>query len=313
MIPQGNSHFSSPLELAIKDKKINEVIERIRRFIEEGGSPDQFFKIISSAEVVEIKAKFDEAIKRGEHGLIEFSLRLCFLYFTTRDVDIDITVLARTPGTPSLPVAVRKRIELERLLKVRDRKLAEEILSEDMPGDRELRSIATFVEYQPKNILPECPALFLISRVKATDDICAKICDHIFRVHEKSFTDKIFTHLSPYLKDVYGIKIIARSQSSCYEAYNRLRTLEGIKVVEFKDYIKSEKKSGFVCLKPVVYSSDQVYEIQIQSKVMYDLEIRDTRASHRTYMERRERLRASFGNRYRQCYEYLRKLFERHA
>ena len=309
MCPDETTTFLSPLELAVKDEKTNEVIDRIRRFVEEGGSPEDFTSIIRPEEIIHIKGKFEEAIKRGEHSLVELTLRFCFLFFGTRDVRLDVTVLARTPGHPSLPVSLRKRIELERLLEVRDRNLAVEILIEEMPENKDLRSIASFVEYQPKIVPPDCPALFLISRVKATDDICAKICDHIFRVHELAHSDKIFTRLSPYLKDVYGIKIITRSRGACYEAYNRIRSLEGIRVVEFKDYLKSEKESGFVCLKPVISSSDLVFEIQIEPKLNYELEIRDQQVSHRTYKERRDRLRATFGERYRLCYEYLRRLF----
>jgi hypothetical protein len=70
-------------------------------------------------------------------------------------------------------------------------------------------------------------------------------------------------------------------------------------LLESKDYLGSRKKKrGFEAYKLVIQRICQIFEVQLQTKVMFEWENIGFQENHLTYKERQMRLRARLGKQY---------------
>lgn len=173
----------------------------------------------------------------------------------------------------------------------------------------EANLIANVVEYQPSE--PNPYAIHrLVSRIKAEEEIWNKVVDEIFDLDRLVKRDKQLRHLSRYVKDVFGIKIVVGEVSDMHRMQSALgewlwsdeairalnlepqENMKRLEFVEVKNYLTERKSSGWEAIKSVVRWSDKTFEIQVQSLRNFLREReRLTRESHLSFRANRERVR----------------------
>jgi hypothetical protein len=189
--------------------------------------------------------------------------------------------------------------------------------------------VANVVEYQPIAI-NEFRIQKIISRIKAEEEIWNKVTDEIFDLDSLIKRDKQMSHLSFFVKDVFGLKIVVgdardvdplqRTLSSKSFSDSSRTTLgiplekstEMLEILEVKDYSghESKKQSGWGAVKSVVSWWGKTIEIQIIPLNTY-LHEREylTKESHAGFRSRREELRTLVTNDY-PLYGFMRHLLQ---
>ena len=185
-----------------------------------------------------------------------------------------------------------------------------------MQGDTIARAtlVSNVVEYLA--LAPNPLGVFrLLSRVKAEEEIWNKVADEIFNLDGLVLRDKELRHLSRFVKDVFGIKVVVADEADVYKVHQALTALElknealarfslppgvwasSLEFLEVKDYLDREhrKRSGWKAMKSVVRWADKTFEIQLQplGNFLHEREAL-TRESHAGFKARREELRTKW-------------------
>jgi hypothetical protein len=177
--------------------------------------------------------------------------------------------------------------------------------------------VANFVEYQPLE-LDDAGIHRLTSRIKAEEEIWNKVVDEMFGIDTLLTRDKQLAHLSRYVKDIFGLKVIIGDWNKILAFQDELQNLafsqeeldkldipvnpttQRLEWLETKDYIQGaqQKKSGWKALKSVVRWWDSTFEIQVQPLRNY-LQERErlTQESHASFKTRREEMRTALEER----------------
>lgn len=114
----------------------------------------------------------------------------------------------------------------------------------------------------------ESPVEHIKTRVKTPQSIIKKL--------ERRNIDPTPENAKEYLTDIAGIRIICSFTSDIYKIFEMLENQNDIKLIKYKDYIQSPKKSGYQSLHmiisiPVFLSNGEVdvpVEIQIRTIAM---------------------------------------------
>jgi hypothetical protein len=177
--------------------------------------------------------------------------------------------------------------------------------------------VSNVVEYEPTEPNP-LNVYRILTRIKAEEEIWNKVVDELFDLDSIVLRDKQLQHLSRYVKDVFGIKVVVGSEEDAYRLQSRLTELtfsserlaarklptdtsfSRLEFVESKDYLQrpSRKQSGWSALKSVVHWAGRTFEIQVQplSNFLHERE-RLTRESHASFKGTRERVRDEVAHR----------------
>ncbi len=171
--------------------------------------------------------------------------------------------------------------------------------------------MANVVDYQPAE--PNHYSIHRITtRIKAEEEIWNKVVDEIFDLDTLVFRDKQLRHLSRYVKDIFGIKVVVGDVADIPRMHQALVNLhwsdtllaehnvepeEGtsrLEFVEVKNYLTSghRKRSGWEAVKSVVCWSGKTFEIQIQPlrTFLHERELL-TQESHVSFKAQREHVR----------------------
>ena len=189
--------------------------------------------------------------------------------------------------------------------------------------------VANVVEYQPAAI-NEFHVQKIISRIKAEEEIWNKVADEIFDLDSLVKRDKQVSHLSYFVKDVFGLKIVVADARDINPLQRTLATKSfteasrialGIpvepttamlEIMEVKDYSGPEslKQSGWGAVKSVVTWWGKTIEIQIIPLNIY-LNEREylTKESHAGFRTRREELRTRITRDF-PLYGFMRRLLQ---
>jgi ppGpp synthetase/RelA/SpoT-type nucleotidyltranferase len=170
--------------------------------------------------------------------------------------------------------------------------------------------VANVVEYQPTE--PNESGIHkIISRIKAEEELWNKVVDEIFGLDALVKRDKELRHLSKYVKDVFGVKVVVGSVREAATFHEVLKSLAwreaelmGVRVapsgatsrlefLETKDYLTGhDKESGWEAIKSVVVWNDRIFEVQVQPLGNFWREREFlTRESHAGFKNRREQVR----------------------
>ncbi|MBM64197.1 MAG: hypothetical protein CL484_14705 [Acidobacteria bacterium] len=309
---RGETHGQvSPLWLLTRQPRLNELVAYLtdmRKVIDvdpDGGHVLSF----SRARLGMARTEFAQMIRQGEARLHLFCKLLASCLFAK--FEMQSVVIGEVPNT-------RKRFQYSQgidpatLFSETDLALGTRLLDllrcQSSEGWETPRLVANFVEYQP--LLENDYAIHkMISRVKAEEEIWNKVCDEIFRLDELIQKDKQFRTLSPFIKDVFGVKVVvgtpddARYLQAALEM-SALKPHGGtdanmsetvwLRVLESKDYLgdSGKKRTGWEAIKSVVNWSGGVFELQIQPLANYFLEReRLTSESHVAFKQNRENIR----------------------
>jgi ppGpp synthetase/RelA/SpoT-type nucleotidyltranferase len=313
-ISPGNlEHARSPLWMVSRAPALNELVsylEQARSVIV--ANPDGQHQLrFSKSKLKQARADFDSMIRRGEKDLH----KLCELFCSSflGQYQLQSLVIGEIPSTS-------ERFTLTQFISSQD---LYSTIDLDL-GNRQLRKlqyfdgsnwvvpalVANMVEYQPTE-----PNQFeihkIISRIKAEEELWNKVVDEIFQLDSLINQDKELRHLSPFVKDVFGIKIVVGATSDVLRLQRILESKEwegreletvgidtsssaaNLEFLEVKNYINAhEKESGWEAMKSVVRWNEKTVEIQIQPLRNFwrEREVL-TRESHAGFKSRREEAR----------------------
>ncbi len=307
--------FRSPLFMVTREPAMERLVQDLQRQrVELLEAPDQERVLeFSEAELDQVRAAFARMILGGERKLH----RLCELLvegLLDAPCTLRSVVIGQFPQTGER-FTLDQPLRREDLYSQTDLDLGNRMLSRlrYQVGDewQPPELIANMVEYEAT-----APNRFgvhkFISRIKAEEEIWNKVVDEIFGLDTMVERDKQLRHLGYFVKDIFGVKIVATERDGVFALQDALHDLEwrpetllkravpvedgtrGLRVIEIKDYLSGErgKSSGWEAVKLVVDWWKMPYEIQLQPLPNYLREReRLTRESHEQHKERRERLR----------------------
>lgn len=303
----------SPLGLLTDAPRLHElvlVLQRFRDAYERNADPGPL--VFSRRHITEARLAFVELIRRGEERLHQLCSLLADVLLGEHE--LQSVVIGEVANTGE---RFRLAIDLtpEQLYATTDLDLGRRQLDRIrfVQGDTIARAtlVSNVVEYLA--LAPNPLGVFrLLSRVKAEEEIWNKVADEIFNLDGLVLRDKELRHLSRFVKDVFGIKVVVADEADVYKVHQALTALElgsealarfslppgvsasTLEILEVKDYLGQEhrKRTGWKAMKSVVRWADKTFEIQLQplGNFLHEREAL-TRESHAGFKARREELR----------------------
>lgn len=309
------AHSPSPLWLVTREPQVNRLVaylgEMRRRIID---APDALHTLeFSRAELDEVRRGFAQMIRQGEEKLHRVCELLCGTFFDSQYSlqsvvigEVDSTCERFTLAQRIVPADLYSQTDLD----LGSRQL-QRLRYHDGTDWSRASLVANFVEYQPA-ISTKWGIHKCISRIKAEEQIWNKVVDAIFDIDRLVLLDKQLRHLSHFVKDVFGVKIVVGDAEAARALHDALCNLEwppemlqrhSVPVqpstsrpefIEVKDYMSTDgrKATGWEAIKSVFKWWDTMMEIQVQPLSNYHQE-REllTRESHAGFKAHREALR----------------------
>lgn len=308
----GDAH--SPLWIVSNEPLLNEFVkdlDRLRqRLTSSSGQTEEI--VFARSHLAEVNAAFDAMIRRGEEALHQLCELFCQSFLNA--YQMESVVIGEVPTT-------RERFTMGQIITRDDLYSTMDLAL----GNRQLLKlryfdgsdwiapglVANVVEHQP--LEPNRYGIYkIISRIKAEEELWNKVVDEIFDLDSLVRRDKQLSHLSRYIKDVFGIKIVVgtglevQKFDEVLQLYRWDRaTLErlGVSVsdetqrlqfIEEKSYLgqADKKSSGWEAKKSVVRWNGRTFEIQVQPLRNFWREREHiTKESHAGFKSRREQVR----------------------
>ena len=310
-----DQHTPSPLWLLTREPQVNQLVaylgEMRHRIIE---APEALHTLeFSRADLDEVRRGFARMIRQGEEKLHRVCELLCGTFFDSQYSlqsvvigEVDSTCERFTLSQRIVPADLYSQTDLD----LGSRQL-QRLRYHDGSDWSRASLVANFVEYQPA-IHTRWGIHKCISRIKAEEQIWNKVVDAIFDLDRLVLLDKQLRHLSHFVKDVFGVKIVVGDADAARALHDALFNLEWSaemlhqhsvpvlpstsrpEFIEVKDYMSSDgrKATGWDAIKSVFKWWDTMMEIQVQPLSNYHQE-REllTRESHAGFKAHREALR----------------------
>lgn len=304
----------SPLWMVTNEPTLNELVMRLQRLrfelLEEGQASQEL--VFSRVRLERARSAFSNMIRYGERDLHHLSELLCSTFLNAYQRD---SIVIGEIEANKERFTLSQQISREDLYTSTDIDLGTRQLEkfrfkvDDQWSQASL--VANLVDYQPTEPNP-FSIHRLSTRIKAEEEIWNKVTDEIFDLDNIVVRDKELRHLSRYVKDIFGIKIVVGETDDIRRVHGALLELmwpdevllkydiqptearRQLEFVEVKDYLNRprRKKSGWEAIKSVVRWSDKTFEIQVQSLRNFLREReRLTKESHRSFKANRERVR----------------------
>ena len=310
-----SDRMPSPLWLVTREPALNRLVlylDEMRRKI--GDAPDALHTLeFSRRELDEIRRAFARMIRQGEEKLHRVCELLCGTFFESQYAlqsvvigEVDTTQERFTLAQALAPADLYSHTDLD----LGSRQL-QRLRYHDGGGWSGASLVANFVEYQPA-VTTAWGIHKCISRIKAEEQIWNKVADAIFDFDRLVQVDKQLRHLSHFVKDVFGVKIVVGDADAARTLHDALLKLEWdearleahsvpvgpstrrLELVEEKDYMARDgrKATGWEAIKSVFQWWDTMIEIQVQPLSNYHQEREFlTRESHAGFKAHREALR----------------------
>lgn len=303
MAEQDEAWVRSPLGMVTEEPALNgfvtyltSLLVRLREAAEVPGTAVEI--AFSRSRLKEVKQSFQAMILRGEEKLHRLAEGVSSEFFPAYDVQ---SVVVGEWDLTKERFILSQQIAAADLYSTSDIDLGTRQIDKlrFKVGDAWSTAtlVANFVEYQPSEPNPQ-RIQKLISRIKAEEEIWNKVVDEIFDLDAMVRRDKQMSHLSFFVKDVFGLKIVVGMPSDVVPMQQALlaKEFEGerLELVEAKDYLDADKRkaSGWTALKSVVRWGGKTFEIQIQPlRVYFNEREHLTKESHAGFKMRRETLR----------------------
>jgi hypothetical protein len=299
----------------------------------------------SKTDIRKVKDEFSAMIRNGEEVLHQLADLLCHTFFNqeaSQRVQYDQSgeeTYQPSSGNEDFSFKLQSVVigevltSKERFTLMQNISPEELRLSTDLDlGNRQLSKLKFFdgrdwsgaalvsnvVEYQPT--IPNIYGIHkILSRIKAEEEIWNKVVDEIFDIDSLIQRDKKLVHLSRYVKDVFGLKIITGTIQEVQKLHRYLQSLtweeaqlrqleipvesmtRQLEFIETKDYLNIEiqKQSGWQAMKSVVLWSGKMIEIQVQVLHNYlNEQEMFTKESHRSFKTSRENIRNEIAEKY---------------
>jgi hypothetical protein len=296
----------SPLYEAVRDQRFNEILGLIRRAVHLGQPIT-----IDPKEVDYIRRTFHKGLLLGERRLHELAQRLLQVFGTDGKTKTAFVVWGRC-SKPTHAELLKETVVISRpeteLYQQPDSKFSDEHAPVCPRCGLKTAGILSFVQYKPEPT-PESGLVLLSTRIKTTSNLCYKVADMVFDIDRMFQHDKIHGQFSQIVTDVYGVKLIFRNENQIVDALKKIHQSSEFSTLDEKDYLGlRKKKSGFEVYKLITKWKEQLFEIQVQSRAMYEREETNLPASHRTYKEKQMADRRKLGKEYLELYRVLTQL-----
>lgn len=293
----------SLLSLVVQDEKVNTLLQQLRQSAQENRPFN-----LSSDDIMYMKKRFNEGVQVGEKGLHKLSFYFIQQFAQLADAHTTIIVWGRCPNIEH-PEINKTYTNIE---------LAQVMSSEYMDSmvawshspickicKSKTNTIASFNQYRFDKDYPSGLKVML-SRIKTTSNICYKIADIVFDIDRMFKRDKIVNTYTQTLMDMYGIKLAFQKKDNIFQALDFMKAQDEIEIIDEKNYLdEHKKKSGYEAYKIVIKKEDQLFELQLQTQSMLEVERSHLRASHKTYKERQMEDRRKAGSAYQNLYDIL--------
>jgi hypothetical protein len=304
----------SPLWMVTSEPSLNQFVMELQQLRQQiMAQPEASHEIrFERARLEQVRGAFGRMIRHGEEALHQLSQLLSTTFLTS--VQLQSVVIGEVETT-------RERFTLTQTLSVADlfstldidlgTRQVRKVQFRDGAGWSAAHLVANVVDYQPTE--PNRWGIHrMTTRIKAEEEIWNKVVDEIFDLDALVHRDKQLRHLSPYVKDIFGIKIVVGDAEAIPLVQQALLDLRWdaatlrqhgvtpapdttcLEVVETKDYLApgQGKRSGWGAIKLVVRWAGKTFEIQIQPLATF-LNEREvlTRESHRSFKAQRDHVR----------------------
>ncbi|MFH1263494.1 MAG: hypothetical protein V1495_08670 [Pseudomonadota bacterium] len=299
----------SPLSEVVRDRRFNEILASIRRSVQQGESIT-----ISPREVDYIRRTFHRGIRMGERRLHRLARALLSRFAPRAELKTHYVGWGKCSHPEHVEI-LKNQVPItdpkKELYDRADTDLAIEHLPVCPRCGFKSTNILSFVQYKPEPV-PKSGLALLSTRIKTTSNLCYKVTDMVFDIDRMFRHDKFHGQFSQIVADVYGVKAVFRTETQMWDALTEIRKVRSLSVLEEKDYVGERKKnSGFEVYKVLAKNQGQLFEIQFQSKRMFEHEESSLPASHRTYKERQMADRRKLGKEYLEVFRALTQLFAR--
>jgi hypothetical protein len=283
----------------------------VRRRIDAGEEEVELH--VHPARVEEISHAFSRMVRSGEERLHQLA-RLLARSVYGEEFDLRSVVIGQVESTGER-FLLQQPIQERLLFGLTDLDLGQRILQRvrfsTADGWHPVQLVANAVEYLPTGESPR-GVHKIISRIKAEEEVWNKVVDELFDLDSLVRKDKELRPLSPYVKDVFGLKFVVTSPREARALQQHLVDLRwtraqleagrvtpeddtfGLKFVETKDYLarSGRKRSDWMAIKSVVQWHGKSFEIQVQPLRNYYREReRATGESHDMHKAQREAVR----------------------
>lgn len=311
---------NSPLWMVTNEPRLNQLVTHLLQIKQElmREPPPELELQFSKSNLEMVRVDFANMIRLGEERLHRLSQLLCHTFAPAFQLQSVVIGEVASSG--------------ERFTLIRDLSTGDLYSTTDIDlGTRQLNKLQFFdgaqwssanlvantVDYQPTTS-NRYNIHRISSRIKAEEELWNKVVDEIFQLDTLVSRDKQLRHLSRYVKDVFGIKIVVGNSSDVRRVHQALvdlcwsdPQLKALKInpapatrrlefLETKDYLTAgkEKASGWAAIKSVVRWSEKTFEIQVQplQNFLWERELL-TRESHTSFKANRERVREQVARR----------------
>jgi hypothetical protein len=309
-----DSTSHSPLWMVTTEPRLNELVVRLQRLRLQLMEHSMVHHKVqfSRSHLEEVRLAFANMIRHGEEKLHRLCQLICDSFVAS--YQIQSVVIGEIESTKER-FTITQGVSAEDLYSTTDIDLGNRQLKKlrffDGRDWSKAHLVANMVDYQPAEV-NDYGIHKIISRIKAEQEIWNKVVDEIFDLDSIVVRDKKLQHLSRYVKDVFGIKIVVGNLDDVYKVHLALTgltwsdvSLEKFQIeplaenrrlhfVEVKDDLtpNQQKQSGWEAMKSVARWSDKTVEIQIQplGNFLHERELL-TQESHTSFRANRERVR----------------------
>jgi hypothetical protein len=318
-----NSHdpaTRSPLWMVTSEPLLNEFVLDLQHIQHElTNAPIDACELrFSRARLEAVRAAFSRMIRHGEETLHQLSQLLCASLLNAYQVQSVVIGAVESTGER---FTISQSLDPADVYSTTDIDLGNRQLNKlqffDGAGWSRAALVANTVDYQPTE--PNALGIHRITtRIKAEEQIWNKVVDELFDLDRIVRNDKQLRHLSLYVKDILGVKIVVGETADVYRVHAALEALiwpdevlerfqvmpsaatRHLEWVEVKDYLEhgKRKQSGWGALKSVVRWSGRLIEIQIQPlrNFLHERELL-TKESHVSFKSNREQVRLQVAER----------------
>ncbi len=313
-------HYRSPLWMVTQEPVLSQWVADLQHTCQEQlAFPERNHQLrISRSQADQMRETFAALIRRGESKLHRLCAVLCHNYL--KSWEIHSVVIGQVLELDERFTLVQS-LQADEVFQMTDldlgnRQLRKLRFGDDQRGWHQPILVANFLDYEPLE-LDQRAIHRITSRIKAEEEIWNKVVDELFQLDKLVKRDKHLRHLSRYVKDVFGLKVVVGEAERVRQFHEELRGLrvdaplleqlqipvekatEAFEFVETKDYMGAEnKRSGWKAMKSVVRWWDETFEVQVQPLRNYLKEReRLSRQSHASFRNRREELRTEVSRR----------------
>lgn len=312
-LPQGQDAHS-PLWMITSEPLLNQLVldlQGLRLLLER--APEASWTLrCARGDLAALREAFERMIRHGEEQLHRLCQLLCATYLSS--VQLQSVVIGAAERTGER-FTLTQPLQPEELYTTTDLDLGtrqlRKLLFHDGTAWGGATLVANVVDYLP--LEPNRLCIHRItSRIKAEEELWNKVVDEIFDIDSLVVRDKQLRHLSRYVKDVFGVKIVVGADEDVRRVHHALQQqlwtaeeladldiahsaeTERLTIIEVKDYLAAgeQKRSGWAAIKLVARWCERTFEIQIQPlrSFLHERELL-TQESHVGFKTQREQVR----------------------